>query len=392
MHSVHCRESEPVQGWLLSMSRCESFWLSWVIHRETRLAEKVARNLASPFETSQIALLSDELRSWEWCDRKTVKTRVPDFMFRRLDAALEAEVVAKHARAGKMRFMTQDDRQVMRDYYDELGHAEWERFESGIAGRVSLEVHRRFLARFIGTGERVLEIGAGPGRFTLELVGLGSRVVVTDFSPVQLELNRTRLAGVALVESWQLLDVCDTTAYSDGEFDAVVAYGGPLSYAFEHVEEALTGLFRITRPGGVVVASVMSLLGAWRHFLAGTVADAETVGEDANDAVLHTGDLRYAGNRHICQMFRSREIIDLVERCGGELLAISASNWASLDDPEALARLEADPDRWRRFLDHEVAACEEPGALDGGTHILFAATSGSRVKEGTAYVARPTTF
>ena len=108
----------------------------------------------------------------------------------------------------------------------------------------------------------------------------------------------------------------------------------------------------------------------------GTVADTETVGEEPNDAVLSTGDLRHPANRHVCQMFRSREIIDLVQRCGGEWLAISASNWASLDDPEALARLEADPDPWRRFLDHEVAACEEPDALDGGTRILFAARQG----------------
>jgi hypothetical protein len=32
----------------------------------------------------------------------------------------------------------------------------------------------------------------------------------------------------------------------------------------------------------------------------------------------------------------------------------------------------ADRDRWRRFLEHEIAACAEPGARDGGTHILFA--------------------
>lgn len=72
-------------------------------------------------------------------------------------------------------------------------------------------------------------------------------------------------------------------------------------------------------------------------------------------------------------MFCSRGIAELVERCGGQALAMSSSNWASLDDPEALARLEADQDRWRRFLDHEVAACREPGALDGSTQLLFAA-------------------
>ncbi len=45
---------------------------------------------AGPIDTSQIELPPHELRSWEWGDRETVMARVPDFMFRRLDAALEA--------------------------------------------------------------------------------------------------------------------------------------------------------------------------------------------------------------------------------------------------------------------------------------------------------------
>ena len=85
--------------------------------------------------------------------------------------------------------MTEADREVMRAYYDDLGHAEWERLESAVAGRVSLEVHRRFLGRFVKGGQRVLEVGAGPGRFTVELARLGAQIAVTDFSLVQLELN-----------------------------------------------------------------------------------------------------------------------------------------------------------------------------------------------------------
>jgi hypothetical protein len=58
----------------------------------------------------------------------------------------------------------------------------------------------------------------------------------------------------------------------------------------------------------------------------------------------------------------------------GELLAGSASGWASHGDPAALATLETDPHRWRQFLEQETRACTEPGTPDGGTHILFAAT------------------
>ncbi len=268
---------------------------------------------------------------------------------------------------------------AVRAYFDALGDGEWERLTATVNGRVSLEVHRRFLRRFVEPGWRVLEVGAGPGRFTFELAAVGARIVVTDVSEVQLELNEARVGGSEVercVERRELLDVCDTARYADGEFDAVVAFGGPLSYAFEGAEEAMRGLLRIVRPQGVVVASVMSLLGAWRHFLPKITAHAEIVGEEAEDEVLRTGDLRrFAGDPtvHLCQMFRWSDLEGLLERSGGRIVDGSASNWASLGDPELLARLEADEERWSRFIEHEVAACQQPGARDGGTHILFAA-------------------
>lgn len=262
----------------------------------------------------------------------------------------------------------------MRDHYDRFGDAERDRLTATVAGRVSLEIHRRFLARFVGPGARVLEIGAGPGRFTAEVARLGATVVVTDLSPVQLNLNRRHLAGTPAdeaVERRELLDVCDVSRYRDAEFDVVLAYGGALSYAFEETDNALRGLLRVS--SAHVVASVMSTLGTWRAVLPGVVRVATEHGEVVNDAVLATGDLRHVpGAAHVCRMFRSRELRDLAERCGARVAASSASNWASLGDATALATLEADPGRWARFLDHEVSACAEPGALDGGTHLLAA--------------------
>lgn len=119
----------------------------------------------------------------------------------------------------------------------------------------------------------------------------------------------------------------------------------------------------------------MPTLGTWRHLLPSVSVNAKTFGEDVNDQVLATGDLRLTGGAHACQMYRAREIRDLVATSGAELLAIGASNWASLDHPDTLTSLESDPDRWDRSLTQAIAACREPGALDGGTHILFVARS-----------------
>lgn len=269
------------------------------------------------------------------------------------------------------------DRAGVRDYYDALGAQEWERLAKDIPGRVSYEVHRRLLARFIRPGMHVLEVGAGPGRFTTVMADLGARITVTDFSPVQLDLNAVtvgRTPAESAVVAREVVDICDTSRYADGSFDAVVAYGGPLSYAFESDLDATTGLLRVTRTGGPVLASVMSTLGTWRAFLPGVLSVAAEIGEDTNDRILRTGDLRAAGAAHQCRMYRADELAALVERAGGEVLAMSASNFGSIGHDDALALVEDDPDRWRHFLDNETFACAQPGAWDGGTHIIAAFT------------------
>jgi hypothetical protein len=144
----------------------------------------------------------------------------------------------------------------------------------------------------------------------------------------------------------EVLDAMDVSRYADSEFDAVLAYGAPLSTVPGCAIGILRELLRIVVPDGIVVASVVSLLGSWRHHPPGLDGRAET------------GERRY----------RWSDVVALVTEAGDG----SASNWASAGDPGPLAHLAADRDRWRRFLEHEIAACAEPGARDGGTHILFA--------------------
>lgn len=268
-----------------------------------------------------------------------------------------------------------DPVEVVRTYFDAFGAGEWDRLVQSPRARVSFELHRRMLSRFVEAGTRVLEVGAGPGRFTIELADLDATVVVSDVSTVQLALNEARVAEAKrerAVEERLVLDVRDLTCFADASFDAVVAYGGPISYAFERAEEALRECLRVTRPGGVVLASVMTTIGTMRLFLPAVVDEIEAFGVAVTDRVIHTGDLRHTpDNAHRCRMFRWHELEEMFGRLPCTLLAASASNAASAGDPDALERLAANPEWWERFLDWEEELAQEPGALDGGTHTIF---------------------
>ena len=266
------------------------------------------------------------------------------------------------------------DRDAIARIFDEYGDEEWARHETTPFARVAFHVHRRYLERFVKGGDRVLEIGAGAGRFTVELARRGARVSVADISPGQLTLNATHLREAGLderVDERILADVVDLSRFDDGSFDAVVCFGGPLSWVLDDADRAVAELIRVTRSGGHILMSVMSLFGTLRAFLSMAADEVESYGVEEMQEIVETGFLppphSTLGPMHL---FTWSELEALLVRHPCEIVAASASSFLSIGNDETCARWLADPPMWERFLDWEIQACAEPGALDGGTHII----------------------
>ena len=86
------------------------------------------------------------------------------------------------------------------------------------------------------------------------------------------------------------------------------------------------------------------------------------------DAYGTTGDLSRATNRgHECHMYRWSELSGLLS-AHGEIVCASAANFVTAQHDDALDSA-TDAER-AQILQWELTLCREPGALDGGTHIL----------------------
>ncbi|HEV8054220.1 MAG: class I SAM-dependent methyltransferase [Chloroflexi bacterium] len=261
-------------------------------------------------------------------------------------------------------------------FYDEYGEREWTRFADGRTSPISLAVHLHYLRRFVRTGDRVLDAGAGPGRFTLELARLGADVVVADVSPVQLELNRAKLEEARLAErviDWLQADILDLSALPDDNFDAVVCYGGPLSYVLDRADEALDELLRVTKPGGHLLLSVMSLVGATVGGLAVGVDLARQHGLGAVRSVIETGNLPSAmiGGHLEMHLYRWGELEAMLRRHRCSIVAASASSLA-----DRFGRLHRDflstltDEELREITEWEIDLAADPGAVSAGEHII----------------------
>jgi len=266
------------------------------------------------------------------------------------------------------------DAQYISEFYDDYGVTEWDRLLKTPADRVSLHIHKHYLEKYLEPGDRVLEAGAGPGRFTIELAKLGARVTVGDISKGQLELNEHYVSEAkceGAVEARVQLDITDLNQFETGSFDAVVCYGGALSYVMNRADDAAKELLRVVKPGGYVLLSVMSLIGATRILLEGILSlenFPDLVEQVNRDGILTDEN----NNGHPLKLYRSSELKDLLGSHGAQVLVLSAANLVSAGRSEALEPF-LDTPVWDKFLSWELDYCAEEGAVDCGTHILAVA-------------------
>ncbi len=145
-------------------------------------------------------------------------------------------------------------------YYDAAAEREWERLDRGW---IEFAVNLHFIAAAIPPGGRVLDLGAGPGRYAIALAGRGHRVRVGDLSPEQVRLARAKITAAgaevaARVEAVEELDARDLRGLPNEGFDAVLALGPFYHLQAEADRRRAAGeIARVLRPGGVVCAAFM---------------------------------------------------------------------------------------------------------------------------------------
>ncbi len=134
---------------------------------------------------------------------------------------------------------------------------------------VAAENYDRFMGRYsrrlavpfadlvgVRSGDRVLDVGCGPGALASELVArLGpAAVVAVDPSQTFVDAARARLPGTSVLQA-----AAEQLPYASGAFDAAVA-----QLVVHFMSDPVVGLAemaRVTRRGGVVAATVWDYAG-----------------------------------------------------------------------------------------------------------------------------------
>ncbi|MHB8104084.1 MAG: class I SAM-dependent methyltransferase [Dehalococcoidales bacterium] len=125
------------------------------------------------------------------------------------------------------------DPKYTKKFYNAFGEFEWARLEATPFGRLQAIIHEDFILRYLKPGDRVLDAGCGPGRFSIGIARAGGKVTAFDISDKQLELAKQKIDAAGFtdrIEKFIEGDICDLSMFKDGQFDMVICFGGALSF------------------------------------------------------------------------------------------------------------------------------------------------------------------
>lgn len=271
--------------------------------------------------------------------------------------------------------MTSD---AVRAYYASFGEREWARLENPDDGAVEFAVTCHTLATYLPPNARVLDIGGGPGRYTIWLAQRGHRAVLADLSPELLSIARSKIdqAGVGvMVEEIVEADACDLSHWADDSFDAVLCLG-----PFYHLPDpqdrhrAATELGRVLRPEGLAFVAFMPRYAFLRRTLAISDERRHLTQPDFVARLLEDGVFinnipgRFTNGYGV----RPEEVAPFFEQYGFSALVLLGTESVIADIQRALFELAtSDPVAYQAAFDIIVRVASDPSILGMAVHLLY---------------------
>jgi ubiquinone/menaquinone biosynthesis C-methylase UbiE len=263
----------------------------------------------------------------------------------------------------------------VRDYYD--GFDEWGRLDSA-SGRLELLRTLSLVKRFLRPPRRVLDLGGGPGRYTLALAECGFHVSLADLSPRLLDSARDRIRASAVADrvgSIKQVNATDLVEYRDSSFDAVLALG-PFYHLTSASDRTLAAkeIVRVLKPEGLALVAFIPRFTGLKGLIFRGGSSPEQLSAEAFQEVCETGLFRnpsrsgfqegwYPQTHELCQLFAST---------GLEHAAVVSVRGIAHDHGESLWRIrESDEPLFDAIMKAIETTEAEPSVIELGGHALY---------------------
>lgn len=126
-------------------------------------------------------------------------------------------------------------------------------------GQVEYAVSMDYIHRYLKPNDKVIEIGAGTGQYSIALAKEGYDVTAVELVKKNLDVLISHSEGVGNIHAFQG-DALDLSRFEDESFDVTLLLG-PLYHVYEKddVNKVIDEALRVTKKDGVILVAFLSV-------------------------------------------------------------------------------------------------------------------------------------
>lgn len=153
-----------------------------------------------------------------------------------------------------------EETETIRSYYNADPQKEWDRLKK--KHPYEKYITTRMMDRYIQSGDSILDIGGGPGHYSVHYAGKGHPVTLLDLSDENIRFAKKKARQYGVRFTALQGDALDLSRFPDESFD-IVFLMGPL-YHLMNVDSRVQAILeakRVLKPGGTLFSSFILMFG-----------------------------------------------------------------------------------------------------------------------------------
>lgn len=231
-------------------------------------------------------------------------------------------------------------------------------------GQLEYVTTMNYIKNYAKEGAKLLEIGAGTGRYSIALAKEGYEVTSVELVEKNLEVLKKNSEGLANLQSFQG-DALDLSRFADNTFDITLLFG-PLYHLYEpkDVQKSIDEAIRVTKPDGVILAAFLSVYAImFDNYLNGTLLDGIEENFTEDYEIKHFEEQLFTGYDIVEfeELFREKSVQHLKTVAVDSVLELA----------EGRSDFQMSDEEFEAFAKLHLATCEKRELLGCSSHLLY---------------------
>ena len=231
-------------------------------------------------------------------------------------------------------------------------------------GQLEYITTMEYIRRHAKKDAKILEIGAGTGKYSIALAKDGYDVTAVELVESNLDVLKRNSNGLGNLKSYQG-DALDLSRFKDGEFDITLSFG-PMYHLYDKddVDKAISEAIRVTKENGIVLVAFLSVY---------AIMSGDYLNGSFREGVLKNFTDEYAVKHFEEQLFTGYDIVEFERLFANkpiEHLSTVATD-GILEFAEGRGNFSMPDDEFEVYAKYHLATCEKRELLGSSSHLLY---------------------